>query len=68
MCCLFQPSGVRSSHYFATKTRRKFDEHVHFLKSFEGYREVGLSVVPPITVEGCVCACVYVSECVCVCV
>ncbi|CAI8012638.1 Ankyrin repeat domain-containing protein 27 [Geodia barretti] len=35
----YKPSGVRGSHYFATKTRRKFEEHVHFLKSFENHRE-----------------------------
>jgi hypothetical protein len=35
----YKPSGVRGNHYFATKTRRKFEEHVHFLKSFENHRE-----------------------------
>lgn len=35
----YKPSGVRGSHYYATKTRRKFEEHVHFLKSFDNHRE-----------------------------
>jgi hypothetical protein len=35
----YKPSGLRDSHYYATKTRRKIEEHVHFLKSFENYRE-----------------------------
>ena len=50
---LLQPSGLRDSHYYATKTRRKFEEHVHFLKSFENQKEV-LCTCMALTLHACV--------------
>ena len=38
---LLQPSAVRGHHDYSIRTRRTFEEHVQFLKSFENHREVG---------------------------